>query len=286
MDISNPASPQVVGQSPSSNGLLSTSHLTIVGSKLYVVSQNRNGPSTGNNDDGTGNSLAILDISNPTAPTIVGTLHNSNVMFGPHGVAVSGNYAYVAAQGCLNQQPCPNPSVGDSFVVVDISNPANPTIVASIQNSNLPAPWTGTGALKHACGITISGNYAYVTASYSHRLTIIDISDPLHPVDRRIDPRRHTPPGPGRRRRQERVRIRRQRDARQRERGGGGRSHAHRSSGRRIPPQLAAERRLPDPGPEQLRLRRRDLRERHRRTRYLGSHESPARRELRQYRRS
>ena len=284
VDISNPAAPQVVGQSPSSNAILSASHLTIVGSNLYVVSQNRNGASgTGSNDDGTGNSLAILDISDPTAPTIVGTLHNSSVMFGPHGVAVSGNYAYIAAQGCLNQQPCPNPSVGDSLVVVDISNPSNPTIAASIQNSNLPAPWTGTGALKHACGITISGNYAYVTASYSHRLTIVDISDPLHPSIVGIDPRRHTPPGPGRRRRQERVRIRRQPDARQRERGGGRRSRPHRSSGRRIPPQLAAERRLPDPGPGQLRLRRRHLRERHRRARYLGSHESPARRELRQY---
>ncbi len=182
VDISNPAAPQVVGQSPYSNAILSASHLTIVGSTLYVVSQNRNGASgTGSNDDGTGNSLAILDISVPTAPTIVGTLHNSSVMFGPHGVAVSGNYAFIAAQGCLNQQPCPNPSVGDSLVVVDISNPSNPTIAASIQNSNLPAPWTGTGALKHACGITISGNYAYVTASYSHRLTIVDISDPLHP---------------------------------------------------------------------------------------------------------
>jgi hypothetical protein len=183
VDISNPAAPQVVGQSPFSTSLLSASHVVIIGSYAYVTSQNRNGGSgTGSNDDGTGNSLTILDISVPTAPTIVGTLHNSNIMFGPHGVAVSGSYAYVAAQGCLNQQPCPNPNVGDSLVVVDISNPSNPTIAASIQNSNLPAPWTGTGALKHACSVTISGNYAYVTASYSHRLTIVDISDPLHPA--------------------------------------------------------------------------------------------------------
>ena len=146
-----------MGQSPFSNAILNASHLTIVGSTLYVVSQNRNGPSgTGSNDDGTGNSLVILNISNPTAPAIVGTLHNSNVMFSPHGVAVSGNYAFVAAQGCLNLQPCPNSTVGDAFVVVDLSNPSSPTIAASIQNTNLPAPWTGTGALKHACGIAIS----------------------------------------------------------------------------------------------------------------------------------
>jgi hypothetical protein len=183
VDISNPTGPQVVGQTPFSNALLSASHITIAGSYAYVTAQNRNGPNgTNSNDDGTGNSLVIVDISTPTAPTIVGTLHNSNAMFGPHGVAVSGNYAYIAAQGCLAKQPCPNPNVGDGFDVVDVSNPANPTIVASIQNSSLPAPWTGTGALKHACSVTVSRNYAYVTASYTNRLTIIDISNPLQPA--------------------------------------------------------------------------------------------------------
>ena len=183
VDISNPSAPQVVGQSPFASSLLNASHLVISGSYAYVVSQNRNGPSgTSSNDDGTGNSLTILDISNPTAPTIVGSVHDSTTMFGPHGVAVSGSYVYVAAQGCLSGQPCPNASVGDAFVVIDASNPSQPRIVASIRNANLPSPWTGTGALKHACSITISGNYAYVTASYTGRLTTIDISDPLHPA--------------------------------------------------------------------------------------------------------
>ena len=45
-------------------------------------------------------------------------------------------------------------------------------------NSALPAPWTGTNALKHATSVAVSGNYAYVTASYSNRLTVLDISDP------------------------------------------------------------------------------------------------------------
>ncbi len=193
VDISNPALPQVVGQSDSSPCLLNASHLTIVGTYAYVVSQNRNlapaNPSTGypgNNDDGTGNCLTILDISNQTAPTIVGTFHDPNVMFGPHGVAVAGSYAFIAAQGCLtlNKEPCPNSPVlqdASSFIVVDVSDPSHPTLVASVADENLPAPWTGSKALQHACGITVFGNYAYVTASYSNRLTIVDISDPLHP---------------------------------------------------------------------------------------------------------
>ena len=118
----------------------------------------------------------------PFAPAIVGTLTNGTALFGAHGVVVSGSYVYVAVQGCLSGQPCPNGNVGNSFVVIDASNPSNPTIVASLRNASLPAPWTGSGALLHACGIAVSGQYAYVTASYGNRLTIIDISDPLHPA--------------------------------------------------------------------------------------------------------
>ena len=73
-------------------------------------------------------------------------------------------------------------AVGNSFEVVDVSNPASPTIVASLRNSALPGPFAGTNALYHACSVTISGHYAYVTAAYSNRLTIIDIANPLAPV--------------------------------------------------------------------------------------------------------
>ena len=182
-DISNPAAPHVVGQSPYAASLLNGSAVAVAGNYAYVVSQNRNQANgTNSNDDGTGNSLTILDISVPAAPTIVGTLHDSNLLFGAHGVVVSGSYVYVAAQGCLSQQPCPNGSVGNSFVVIDVSTPSHPAIVASLRNASLPAQWAGSGALLHACGIAVSGQYAYVTASYANRLTIIDISDPLHPA--------------------------------------------------------------------------------------------------------
>ncbi|HEY7422171.1 MAG TPA: hypothetical protein VH541_09170, partial [Gaiellaceae bacterium] len=157
--------------------------MVISGNYAYVISQNRNGPNgSGNNDDGTGNALTILDISNPMAPTIVGTLHDSNLLFGAHGIAVSGSYAYVAAQGCLTGQPCPNPNAGNSLVVIDVSNPVLPQIVGWISNANLPSQWSGTSALQHACGIAVSGNYAYVTASYSARLTVVDISNPFQPT--------------------------------------------------------------------------------------------------------
>lgn len=53
-----------------------------------------------------GNSLTILDIAtNPSQPTIVASIRDASKLFGAYGVAVSGHYAYVAAQGCLAGQP-------------------------------------------------------------------------------------------------------------------------------------------------------------------------------------
>ena len=181
VDISNPASPQVVGQTVAANALLNATNITISGPYAYVVSKNRNGPSgSGSNDDGTGNSLTIVDISNPAAPSIVGSLHDSTNLFGAYGIAIAGMYAYVAAQGCLVNQPCPKASVGDDFAVVDVFNPSNPTLVATIHNQSLPPQWTG--ALKHATSVALMGDDAFVAAAYSNELTAIDVSDPTHPV--------------------------------------------------------------------------------------------------------
>ena len=182
IDIADPELPVLAGESTASGTLINASTVNVSGGYAYVVSKNRNGPEKEeNNDDGTGNSLTILDIaSHPASPEIVGSVHDSNVLFGAYGVAIAGNYAYVAAQGCLSGQPCANPAVGSSFAVIDISEKKSPSIVASLQDATLPAPWKE--ALHHATSVAISGNYAYVTAFYSDRLTVIDIAEPLHPA--------------------------------------------------------------------------------------------------------
>ena len=65
--------------------------------------------------------------------------------------------------------------------MIDISKLSAPTIVAALHNSSLPSPWAGSGALGHATSVAISGNYAYVTAAYQSRLTVINIAEPLNP---------------------------------------------------------------------------------------------------------
>ena len=77
-------------------------------------------------------------------------------------VAVSGSYAYVAAE------------ISDSLVVIDISNPASPVIRGSVVASLLD----GTR------GVAVSGSYAYVTGINSDSLVVIDISNPASPVIR------------------------------------------------------------------------------------------------------
>ena len=193
INISNPAAPSFAGASGISNGTnvnnLTNATTVNVSTSLglaAVVAKNRNGTcmpgpppgncGSGSNDDGTGNALTLLDIStNPANPTVVGTLRDTTHFFGAYGVAFDSTrpYVYVAAQGCLNGgQPCPNPNVGNTFEVVNISTPATPTIAATIHNTSL---------LDHADGVYVSGHYAYVSASYSSTETIIDITNPTNP---------------------------------------------------------------------------------------------------------
>jgi hypothetical protein len=145
---------------------------------------------------GVGLRLVVLDISQPSAPTVLG---QSPVL--PdivRGVAVSGGYAYVAD--------------GDAGLqVIDISNPAAPVRVAGLDTSDSAdgvavsggyayvADWTAglqvinisnpAAAVRvaecdtngNAAGVAVSGAYAYV-ADVTGGLQVIDISDPAAPV--------------------------------------------------------------------------------------------------------
>jgi hypothetical protein len=180
IDIANPASPQIAGETAFSSNLVGGSTVNISGGYAYVASKNLNGSNTSNDDGVSGDSLTIVDIhTNPAVPTMVGTIRDPIELFGAYGVAVSGNYAYVAAQGLLAGQPTiPDVSTG-SFAIYDISGHGNPVPMGHLDNSALTAPYVN--ALEHASSVYVSGNYAYVTAAYSDDLTIIDISNPASP---------------------------------------------------------------------------------------------------------
>jgi hypothetical protein len=181
IDISLPSSPFIAGSSASSSALMNGSTINIAGGYAFVAAKNRNGPclpgpnptcSEGTNDNGSGNSLTILDIhTNPAEPQIVGTVHDPATLFGAYGVAVSGNYAYVAAQGCLSGQPCPS-HVGNDLDVIEINGAEGPKIVGTVG---------GGEGFGHVTSVAISGHYAYLTAFYYHRLTVVNIAEPQSP---------------------------------------------------------------------------------------------------------
>jgi putative ubiquitin-RnfH superfamily antitoxin RatB of RatAB toxin-antitoxin module len=124
--------------------------IVIVGNYAYI-----------GDDDG----LEIVDVSNPSSPTLIGTYDTDLDIT---GVAVSGNYAYVTNNFYFND-------VNRGYLdIVDITNPSSPRRVGSYTNAG------GSGG-----DIAIEGNYAYIAVnnynSGSGYLEIVDIRNPASP---------------------------------------------------------------------------------------------------------
>jgi hypothetical protein len=95
----------------------------------------------------------VIQVSNPTKPQRVG---GCNTIAYAQGVAVSGNYVYVAEGGA-------------GLEVIDVSDPANPRRVGGYDDTR-----------GYARDVTVSGNYAYVAYDYAG-LEVIDVSNPANP---------------------------------------------------------------------------------------------------------
>lgn len=146
LDITNPTSPTVVGRYDYIyrylQSLYSANNFMVEGSYAYYV---------GFTHDGI-RGLNILDVSNPTAPTFVGSYDISRYI---GGIAVVGNYAYINSEKGL--------------LIVDISNPTAPTLTGSYDIY-------GTGPL------IVAGNYAYIGSTEYRGFEIVDISNPISPT--------------------------------------------------------------------------------------------------------
>jgi len=102
-------------------------------------------------------SLRIIDVSDPTKPSIVGGVKDDTNLSGINSVFVSGRYAYVVTQN------------DDSLRIIDVSDPMAPFSV-------------GTHATEgDALDIALSGYYAMV-ADGQKGISIFDVSDPYEPV--------------------------------------------------------------------------------------------------------
>lgn len=151
VDISDPSLPVEVTTVMPNTSAGSTKNVVIANQRAYVAESYDHG-------------LRILDISDPTNPVTLGRYADRAV----HGVAVAGNYAYLACTG--------TPTGGLS--VVNISNPATPQEISFYE------------AETYSSWVQVQGNYVYLstqgqTGSLSPRnayLHIVNIANPAAPT--------------------------------------------------------------------------------------------------------
>lgn len=110
--------------------------------------------------DNTVGGLAVVDISTPTAPTVLGTVIDSSLLYLLVG-DISDN-KFIAA---INNSPSPPGGIA----AIDVSDPTNPTFITSFFDPTLDT----------ADAVAISGNYAYVVSGFlgsgADTLDVLDI---------------------------------------------------------------------------------------------------------------
>ncbi|MDD1462571.1 cadherin domain-containing protein, partial [Dolichospermum sp. ST_sed2] len=105
--------------------------------------------------------LQIINISNPSAPTLIGNYNTSGIAW---DVQIVGNYAYVAV---INYAWRVDAFSG--LQIINISNPSAPTLIGNYDTSSI------------TYDVEIVGSYAYV-ADGNSGLQIINISNPSAPT--------------------------------------------------------------------------------------------------------
>lgn len=149
-DVSSTSNPLLVGQVDLGG---SPNDLVAVGNYVYAASTDNNGE------------LAIIDITNPAAPS-VSVLNLTNGNSGNNNsdalsIASDGSYLYL---GRTN-------SAGREFYILNLTNPASPALVGQLALTGNPN------------SIVVNGNYAFVASSDdAGELKIINISNKVAPA--------------------------------------------------------------------------------------------------------
>ena len=145
VDVSNPASPTIVGSTNTGTAGLNVADIKVVGKYAYVAGQSD-----------AQSEILVFDISNPASPYLLSSLP---VAHSPQGLDVEGNYLYETFydQNSLN--------------IYDISNPASLSQV-------------GTASLSGTCkpqDVTVEGTTAYVACYTNSSVAVVDVSNPTSP---------------------------------------------------------------------------------------------------------
>ncbi|MCA9173190.1 MAG: hypothetical protein KDB14_01755 [Planctomycetales bacterium] len=141
---------------------LDAMHLTLVGSRLYVALGSFFSAS------GEHAGLAILDVSQPRAPLVLGVWRSDEKLKGAATVAIDGAHAYLGAMSA-------------GVMVLDVSNPANIRKLTTFQ-PDIHFPRRNPSRIGHpnARGLAIAAGKLWV-AYDAGGLRVLDISQPARP---------------------------------------------------------------------------------------------------------
>ncbi len=152
LNISNPASPQFVREITNVDDLEGDGG-TVAGNRLYLVHGTKG--------------ISIWDISQPDNPQRLGSLDTPGVA---RSVAVSGNYAFVSEGRWFGSG-----AEKGYLRIVDVSNPANPQIVASVDVGD-DNPW-------FPLALDSANNRLFVGLFNRSQTVVYNISNPTNPVE-------------------------------------------------------------------------------------------------------
>jgi Tfp pilus assembly protein PilV len=146
IDVSTPSTPTLTG---SLSLVGAPTNIFVVGDYAYVSSGDNAGE------------LKIIDITDNTDPVLEGT-YNASGNQDANDVYVVGTTAYLVKNAGGGN---------DDFLVINVSNPANPSLVGSLNTGD-----TGNE-------LVVSGSYAYIASSgNSQELIVVNISTPATPT--------------------------------------------------------------------------------------------------------
>ncbi len=122
------------------------------------------------------NTLAVVDVSDPTNPTLYSSLTGGgapNYMKTPHSIAIRNNLVYV--------------STGNGLTIVDISDLLNMVTISNFEGDG-PPNWLGPFDLGYGTGpLELDYPYIYIVGVYiqggTMGISIIDVTDPYAPVN-------------------------------------------------------------------------------------------------------
>ena len=197
VNVMDKASPSIVGQVNDPSLIYSASGLAVRGQQIFVAADYSS-------------ELAVFDVSIPSSPTMISKVSipdPGGFASGPRAVAISGSYAYVtcgysklAVVDVSNVSASSPPTVEGylilsegpkgvavsnsyayvtgtySLFVVDVSVKASPSLAGYAM-----APWNDPSLFQGACGVAVSGSFAFVAAENSNKLIVVDVSNPAAP---------------------------------------------------------------------------------------------------------